>query len=227
VILKTKRKKVLIICGWYTKGASYFHHIAPWGRHECTLNRPNGLPTKPEQLGDFFDQILGFEALKDFDIEKELSYLEPNTRAKTRLYNAAVWNADGTVEFHDFGKGSNSTHRGKRSGKYVQSYNVEAVDFVEILKNFPKDKFELYIVMNIEGAEFDVLDHMFESKVLDNITIRQLYLDYHDNLGTIENTKELGKKMSEHDTVLRKYFDLRNHRPYSDCPIDWIYVKFP
>ena len=44
--------------------------------------------------------------LKNFNIEKELSFFDEETRKKVELHNKAVWINDKGVEFHDLSKGS-------------------------------------------------------------------------------------------------------------------------
>ena len=198
------KERVMIVCGWFTEGAKYFCKIS--GK-EIT----------------FFDQIIGFEALKSFDIEKELSKFDKETVKKVKLYNKAVWVDNDGVEFHDLGKGSSSTFKNKKSGEYKCSYKIETCDFVKFLNKFPKDKYQLYISMNIEGSEFCVLDKMLKIKVFENIDVHEFYLDNHINISGKE--KELKKQVRENHKLLIKYFKRSRRRPASGCPEDFLYYN--
>jgi len=198
------KKKAMVVCGWHNKGAHYFCKVS--GKK---LN--------------FFNNIIGFEALKNFNIEKELSFFDEETRKKVELHNKAVWINDKGVEFHDLSKGSSSIFRDKQTGNWKESYKMETVDFVKFLEKFDKNEYELYVQMNIEGAEFDILDKMFESKIFEKTDIREFYLDNHTNIDGQEI--ELKKRVQENRQKLKKYFKNERGRPSSGNPEDFFYFN--
>tara|TARA_R100001015_G_C4631134_1_gene193401 strand:- start:859 stop:1458 length:600 start_codon:yes stop_codon:yes gene_type:complete len=197
-------KKTLIICGWFEQGGSYYEAVSG------------------KKL-DNFDNIIGFEAEKDFNIEKELSSLPESVRNKTELYNKAVWVNDDEIVFYDMGKESSSVLSNKLTGEQgLDPYKVEAIDFPKFLEKFDKENYELYIQMNIEGSEFEILDKMFESKTFEKVNILQLILDNHTNIKGKENYFK--EKVSQNRTKLKKYFT-ESSRPLSGNPEDFLYTK--
>ena len=85
-----------------------------------------------------------------------------------RIYNKAVWSKDGAIDFY-VGKKDN-TSRGcslikeKISGglDLNNPISVPSFDFSRwILDNFNKDDY-IIMKMDIEGAEYDILPHMFK-----------------------------------------------------------------
>jgi len=195
-------KRALIICGWFEQGGSYYETLS-------------------DKKLDYFDNIIGFEAKKEFNIEKELSSLPESVRNKTELYNKAVWVNDDEITFYDLGIGSSSVLPNKLSGiAGLDPYKVEAIDFPKFLEKF--DNYELYIQMNIEGAEFEILDKMFESRTFEKLNILELMLDNHTNIKGKEN--DLKETVQQNRIKLKKYFTERS-RPRSGCPEDFMYTK--
>ena len=143
------------------------------------------------------------------------------------LYKKAVYINDDGVEFYDYGKASSTVIKNKGSAKGLgryelqESYRVESVDFVKYLENFPKDEYELYIQMNVEGAEFCILDKMLETEIFNNLDIRQFYIDYHTNFEGRE--EELKNKVKEHKKLMMKYFAAFDLRPKSGNPEDFYF----
>lgn len=196
--------KVLIICGWHEMGGEYYKKVTG------------------TDISDF-DIIIGFEASKDFDADYERDLISRPTRDKVTLLNKAVWVHDGEITFYDLGGESSSVMSGKTTGKQgMKPYKVEAIDFPNFLEKFDKGKFDLFIQMNIEGSEFEILDKMFDRGTFDKVCIKQLLLDNHTNFEGQE--KVLKETVQRNRTRLRKYFN-EHRRPRSRNPEDFMYIR--
>ena len=99
------------------------------------------------------------------------------------LHKKAVWIKDGNVRFKRAGKD------GKSQGGYVEEIGsdrrysdhydeieIECINFIEFIKQF-SDEDDIYIKMDIEFAEYNVLEAMIESGWRKNIKI--LWVEWH------------------------------------------------
>lgn len=119
-------------------------------------------------------RIISFDAnpnVKDSFNADDLSDVE--------FHNVAVWTVDGTVDLH--------THRWevgmtlfKENCRVVSSIapiTVPSIDFSNwILKTFSRDDY-IVLKMDIEGAEYDVFEKMFNDGSIDYIN--KLYVEWH------------------------------------------------
>ena len=55
--------------------------------------------------------------------------------------------------------------------------NVKCIDFAKFLKSFSEDDY-IVVKLDIEGAEYDVLNHLIETKAITKIN--ELYVEFHD-----------------------------------------------
>lgn len=120
--------------------------------------------------------IYGFEP--GFDVFLHLEHRFRN-RKNVHLVNAAAYTLDGIVKLYDCGNGHNNGRSINPLKNNVLSYykEVESVDIVKWLReNIQKDSFNI-VVIDIEGAEYDVIDHLKENDMLS--WIDKLYLEFH------------------------------------------------
>jgi FkbM family methyltransferase len=95
------------------------------------------------------------------------------------VLNKAVWTKDGTVEFY-LGENtlSSSLLGDKKPGLSKTPIKVESVDFGQWLKkNFSKDDV-IFVKLDIEGAEYDVLDKMLKDESITYVD--RLYVEFHN-----------------------------------------------
>lgn len=103
---------------------------------------------------------------------------EPNVK----ILNKAIWSQDGTIDFYvDMAPDSyNTSSLFKDNPEEPHQITVESIDFSQWLKrNFTEND---YIIVNldIEGAEYEVLEKMVADKTLQYID--RLYVEFHPEL---------------------------------------------
>jgi FkbM family methyltransferase len=116
----------------------------------------------------------------------ELFAIEANPKLIDRLphaprltvLNKAIWVSDGTLEFHMASEtsGVNSVVR-KFEGEGTQTITVESFDFSQWVKRNFSEKDYVILSMDIEGAEFQVLDKMFQDGTI--AYVDRLYVEFH------------------------------------------------
>jgi FkbM family methyltransferase len=110
------------------------------------------------------------------------------------FHNKAVGIADGTAtlnietvqEYQDAETGMGSTlvsmedwHIPATAHKYENQVQVECIDFPKWVDNlFSNPDCEIYCKIDIEGAEFDILEHLIASKSIGNF--KAMYIEFHD-----------------------------------------------
>lgn len=207
-------KKIVIIFGWHIKGLDYFLKVSS---KKCNL----------------FDEIYGFEAIP-INIENEKKYCIDKYNLdedKIKLYNSAIWIDNKGITIYDAttdeekktGMSSSSIYNTKTTGCFKNSFNVNSIDIIEFLNKFPKNEYEIYMSMNIEGAEFDIIDKLFETNIFDKINVREFYLDNHTNIKNEEIN--LKNKVKQNHIKFKKYFRFSSGRPHSGNPEDFKYYN--
>jgi FkbM family methyltransferase len=157
-------------------------------------------------------EIIAFEAS---DLKKEK--IENLKAVGIQLINKAVWIYDGKIDFF-----SSSRRRGQANSIYPNPVKpksevkreIESVDFSKwIMKNFSREDF-IVLKLDVEGAEYKILNKMIEDGSIDYIDI--LYSEYHyeraKSEATIEEFSNLRKKINEYDLEVR-------------TAIEWYYAK--
>ena len=154
--------------------------------------------------------------LANFGKGFEVFSFEPNPYAKIHrknvdytVYKKAVWIADGTIPFYINKKKarrsqSSSLLKEKTSGGLDTKISVEAIDFGKWIKDsFSKDDF-IVVKMDIEGAEFKVLESMIADGSI--YYIDELYLESHAHcIGLPDSARvELNEKLSKIDGLVLK-----------------------
>ena len=112
----------------------------------------------------------------------------------TVLENAA-WIEDTTLKFS-----SNFANDGQVQSTAKNAYDVKALDLAKwILNTFKKSDF-IFLKMDIETAEFEVLPHLFETGAIDYID--ELQIEWHD--WRQFESKERTEKREELEALLRQ-----------------------
>ena len=116
-----------------------------------------------------------------------------------RLNQKAIWIEDGEIQFY----GTDVPHRSdgcsvvyeKNNISRTNPINVESIDFSHWLEqNFSKEDF-IILKLDIEGAEYKVLDRMIDNGTIDYVDL--LYVEFHASkmVGYAEFHKELLEKL--------------------------------
>jgi FkbM family methyltransferase len=145
--------------------------------------------------------IYGFEP--GFDMFLHLEHKFRNNK-NVHLINAAAYTFDGTIKLYECGIGQNNG-RSINPLKYnILSYykEVESVDIVKWLReNIQKDSYNI-LVIDIEGAEYDVIDYLNANDMLS--WVDKLYLEFH---GEKIKDFDMNRERSMVDMLIKYYKD--------------------
>ena len=132
------------------------------------------------------------------------SNLRKNTLSFVTFHNAAVWINDGTVTLHTKaaspGAGTDTVSsvldllplgQGTDDGRRKTSQEVPCIDLAKYIQDHFRDDDELVVRMNIEGAEYAVLEHLLATNLALR-RIRILYVKFHADY--FANSKEMKKR---------------------------------
>lgn len=121
---------------------------------------------------------------------------------KINHYNLAIFNKNSSITIHhetppngdDSGMGSSIISLDQWNpwgdtlrNNFVSQSVVESIDFAEFIKNNCRQDDFLVIKLDIEGAEYDVLESLIEKKIIHYIN--DLYIEFHARFFT--NTNEI------------------------------------
>lgn len=143
---------------------------------DCGANTGDSLSSLIKLFGPF-DRIVCFEA------NPNLSVTKPQDLESTfEVLRSAVWNSNTELRFflgeHD---NQSSLMENKSTGNFTRerSVTVTAVDFAEWIgaNTFPDD--DLTIKIDIEGAEFDVLERLASHPARKRV--KRLLVEWHNN----------------------------------------------
>lgn len=127
----------------------------------------------------FVKEHSGFECFT-FEANPELSKYYKGL--PTTLITKAVWSANGKTKFYLGGHWcyeSSSLYKEKHNIDKNNYVNVEQINLGQWIKdNFNKDDF-IILKLDVEGAEYEILDSMLHNKSLDYIN--ELYGEEHFN----------------------------------------------
>ena len=138
---------------------------------------------------DDFDMFIGFEPIPEL-FKKCVKRFKGNPKVRIHRLGVSDKNEklklylDYFVKEKRFGSGS-STLKSKKSGRVKKSIRIsrcekiKCIDFSEFIKEqFTKDDY-IVIKMNVEGQEYDILEHMLAEDTVDFINV--LYCSWHMN----------------------------------------------
>tara|TARA_Y100000813_G_C24078757_1_gene312344 strand:+ start:142 stop:753 length:612 start_codon:yes stop_codon:yes gene_type:complete len=157
-------------------------------------------------------KIFCFEPNNDIDLES----LFPNIN-NIEYYNKAIWIEDTILEFRKQGSKKNSLiGLGSKiecvkkvyapSNQIYKIENVEAINFSKFLLNL-KDKYpktSIYVKMDIEGAEFEVIDNLIKTESIK--LIKELYCECHGRFNfplEIQKNEDIKKEIFELENSLK------------------------
>ncbi len=101
-------------------------------------------------------------------------HLEQNKIKSVEWYNKAVWIEDGEITFYNDGKEGSSLIKEKWS---LDPKEVECFDLGSWIKNNFSNEDYIVLKLDIEGAEYEVLDKMFHDKTINYVN--KLYCEIH------------------------------------------------
>lgn len=128
---------------------------------------------------------------------------EPNPEIEGDLIRKAVWTSDGEVTFQLGGRDDASSIKGTGPHGNPREIQVESIDFSKFVAGLP-DEF-IVCSMDIEGAEFPVLEKMLEDGTIDKIGL--LDIEFHHRLlawKTLEDAQTLLIKLMTRTAVRLK-----------------------
>lgn len=106
---------------------------------------------------------------------------------KLILSNQAVSNKNGKTTFYTYASNAVSDGAGIMRNNLGVGYEVEMLDFCEFLKDIIQKHHKISLIkIDIEGAEFDVLDSLIEQKLYKNV--EYIMVETHERF--FENPKE-------------------------------------
>jgi len=133
-------------------------------------------------IGDTVDCEMYFDFKADYKIafeanEKLIPYL--NKKEFDEVHNKVVWIREELISFYqDQSKlPLGSTVKKSKTTGILKEIKVEAIDFSDFIDLYKEDN--VLVKMDIEGAEFDVLEKMIEDNTI--IGVDRLYVEFHPN----------------------------------------------
>ena len=127
-------------------------------------------------------------------------------RSRVHVMHCAAWNRDGTIPFYLSGLNSQGqrVHDGSTAvlGKsprhplageidYAHPIEVPSLDFSAWIRSTFSPRDTIYLKMDIEGAEYVVLDKMLQDRTLDFVTEAMIEFHYSDDgrISTIDKER--------------------------------------
>lgn len=95
---------------------------------------------------------------------------------KIKLINKAAWVKPGKLIFHIGGRHDSASLAGTTGHSDKKEVKVEGIDFSEFVAKLPVQAY-IILSMDIEGAEFFVLEKMLEDNTIDRINV--LDVEFH------------------------------------------------
>lgn len=190
--VKNPKKYNLIKCGW----RQYFDILKK--------NSPSIIAINEERGSKIFIDLGSYECgsvrqkIDELDIDPSwtIHAFEPNPKIDTykfademqayyiNVHKAAAWDRNGRVILNQYGNTGISqgalveeTGGGKSYADYYDSCIVKAIDLHEFISSLDSGK-EIYINMDIEYAEYRVIDHMINAGWPKNI--KKIWIEWHD-----------------------------------------------
>ena len=121
------------------------------------------------------------------------------------LHKKAVWTYDGIVNFYlqdnPLWDGHSICKEKKNNSEMDVKHKVkvECIDFSKWIKDNFSYNSELFLYMNIEGAEYSILDKMIKENTLSNFLYAKIYFHWnrYPNITTKEEHNRIIKTVSE------------------------------
>jgi FkbM family methyltransferase len=111
-----------------------------------------------------------------FEPNPDLFHFHENKKYKFLPY--AVWIENCDLNFYVASNPTGSTlMKSKYNAKILKSIKVKALDISEWIKNSFSINDYIVLKMDIEGAEYDVLQHMIDHKSI--LYVKEIFVDWH------------------------------------------------
>ncbi len=153
-------------------------------------------------LEKFADALPGF-SIAGYEVQRQLFDMVSARRPQWRLVHAAVSDREGTAELFvckDFTynvRGASTILTGVlKENNISDTGTVDCVDFLEELKEIRKHSDFVAVKMDIEGAEYSVLEHVLAAPEL---LIDFLIVEFHPKMVA----------QSRHDAVVQRIRDIK------------------
>ena len=152
--------------------------------------------------------VIKFRSEYDQSSEYKIYTFEPNPKffncylnfKNHQLIKKLVWIENSFVDFYIDNSRKSPGSTALKQKTIVQKWcnytilKVESIDFSLWLNNNFKSEDEIILKMDIEGAEYDVLNKMFQDKTIQ--MIKKLFIEWH--------RKKIGISRKVHNNVLDK-----------------------
>ena len=153
------------------------------------------------ERGEVTDEwaVVVFEPNEELDVQADLDRLFPTAE----WVKKAVWIHDEGVDFWISQRNNASYIDGMSQNAPEKKITVESLDFSNYVKNLPEQVDKIICSMDIEGAEFPVLDKMIKDGSIDRIDI--LDVEFHNRVTSvsIERTHELYNEIIKRGVEVR------------------------
>jgi len=148
----------------------------------------------------FLDKVPEADQYEIHCFEPDLRIVfDPQLIDRVHLYPSAVWVKDGTVDLF-VGKPESSSVFGHKTTGHLSPtpITVPCIDFSRWLDQHIGVEEKVILKLDIEGAEYAVLNHLLKTGAIDAIS--QLYVDWHWN--------KIGIDCHEHEALVKKLLEL-------------------
>lgn len=139
--------------------------------------------------------IYAFEPNPDIKAEQRIE--DHFQDVNIQLFREAVWIKDGEVKFHISGRDDAASIEGTSGHTEPKEVTVPSVDFSRFIAEIAPygTTVRIIVSMDIEGAEFKVLEKMLEEKTIDYIV--ELDIEFHHRLMLDYDDKDARKLIRE------------------------------
>ena len=143
---------------------------------DCGVNKGNDVECFRRAHADEKWRIIGFEPAP-FCIDYLKTKKDSSWWKGFEFHEAGVSDRNGKQTLHvGMHSVSSSLREDKKNGLSGKTVEVDVIDFAEFLDQFNKDDY-IIVSMDMEGSEYDVLDHLIKSNKLQ--MINEIYVEFH------------------------------------------------
>lgn len=154
-------------------------------------------------LGQGYETISGLLNIND---DWDVIFYEANTHCydflknkyvkdNINIINKAVHDSNGVIKFYipkgdNFSVSStihNDFHNSIENKIYDNFIEIEKIDLSDEINKL-KDEYEIYLKLDVEGSEYDILEKMIENKTI--LCLKKLFVEFHNQYISAEKLKE-------------------------------------
>lgn len=152
-------------------------------------------------------EIHTFEPNPLIDID---SCVKQFTNKNIKTHKKAVWISNGKTVFGQYGDGTSQgsliedTGGSKHYHDFFNKVEVETIDFFEFVNKFNQND-NIYIKMDIEWAEYNVLRYMLDNGWPTNI--KEMWVEFHgqNDQEFIDKSETLIKQIQSKNTIIHRW----------------------